>query len=84
MFDKFQQLAQLKSLQNEIAKEKFESEESGVKVTVNGAMAVEEIILNPVLSADKQAEIVKKCANDALKKAQVGAAKKIAGMNLGF
>jgi len=82
MFDKFKQLAQLKGLQNEIAKEKFEVEIDGVKVVVNGAMLVEDVILNSSLSIEKQAETVKKCTNEALKKAQVGAAKKLAGMNL--
>jgi DNA-binding protein YbaB len=84
MFDKFKQLAQLKGLQNEIAKERFEVEENGIKVVVNGAMSVEEISLNANLSADKQGDLVKKCVNSALKKAQFAAAQKIAGMNLGF
>lgn len=82
MFDKFKQLAQLKGLQNEIAKEMFESEINGVKVVVNGAMTIEDVVLNSELNTEKQAEIVKKCANEALKKAQIGAAKKLAGMNL--
>jgi DNA-binding protein YbaB len=84
MFDKFKQLAQLKGLQNEIAKERFEVEENGIKVVVNGAMSVEEISLNADLSVDKQGDLVKKCVNSALKKAQFAAAKKISGMNLGF
>lgn len=82
MFDKFKQLAQLKSLQNEIAKEKFEMEIDGVKVVVNGAMTIEEVVLNRDLDIEKQAEIIKKCTNEALKKAQMGAAKKMAGMGL--
>lgn len=82
MFDKFKQLAQLKGLQNEIAKERFEAEVDGVKVVVNGALAIEEVALNSGLSFEKQCETVKRCANEALKKAQVGAAKKLAEMNL--
>jgi DNA-binding protein YbaB len=82
MFDKFKQLAQLKGLQNEIAKEKFEAEIDGVKIVVNGAMSVEDVVLNSGLSIEEQAGVVKKCVNEALKKAQVGAAKKLAGMNL--
>lgn len=82
MFDKFKQLAQLKGLQNEIAKERFEAEMDGVKVTVNGALSVEGVVLNPDLNVEEQADTVKRCANEALKKAQVGAAKKLAGMNL--
>ena len=82
MFDKFKQLAQLKGLQNEIAKERFEAEIDGIKIVVSGALAVEEVILNSNLSIEKQSEMVKKCANEALKKAQVGAAEKLARMNL--
>ena len=82
MFDKFKQLAQLKGLQNEIAKEKFEAEIDGVKLIVNGAMSVENVVLNPSLTIERQAESVKKCMNEAMKMAQVGAAKKMAGMNL--
>lgn len=82
MFDKFKQLAQLKGLQDEIAKEIFEAEIDGVRVVVNGAMTIESVSLNSGLNIEKQAEIVKKCTNEALKKAQIGAAKKLAGMNL--
>lgn len=82
MFDKFKQLAQLKGLQDQITKERFEAEIGGVKVIVNGAMVIEEVILDPSLNIERQAEIVKKCTNEALKKAQAGAAKKLAGMNL--
>jgi len=82
MFDKFKQLAQLKGLQDEIAKEKFEAEADGVKVVVNGALSIEEVALNSALSSGEQCEAFKKCANEALKKAQVGAAKKLAGLNL--
>jgi DNA-binding protein YbaB len=84
MFDKFKQLAQLNGLQNEISKEKFEAEENGVRVVVSGVMAIEEVLLNPDLDAVKQADLVKKCANNAMKKAQFAAAKKLTGMNLGL
>jgi DNA-binding protein YbaB len=82
MFDKFKQMAQLRGLQDEIAKERFEAEIDGVKVVVSGALAVEDVVLNPGLNIEEQANTVKKCTNEALKKAQVGAAKKLAGMNL--
>jgi len=82
MFDKFKQIAQLKGLQNEISKERFEAEIDGVRIVVSGAMTIEDVVLNSNLDIGKQSEVVKKCANEALKKAQVGAAKKLAGMNL--
>lgn len=80
MLDKFKQLAQLKSLQKEIAKEKFEAEIEGVKVVVNGKLMVEDIILNPDLSADRQAIVLKNCLNGALYKAQSSAAQKMMGL----
>lgn len=80
MFDKFKQLAQLKSLQKEIEKERFAAENNGVKVVVNGKLMVEDIILNPELSAGEQAPVVKNCLNEALKKAQASAAQKMMGM----
>jgi DNA-binding protein YbaB len=80
MFDKFKQLAQLKSLQKEIEKERFEAENNGVKVVVNGKLMVEDIILNPELSVEKQTAVVKSCLNEALNKAQASAAQKMMGM----
>ncbi len=80
MFDKFKQLAQLKSMQSEMAKERFEAENNGVKVIVNGKLMVEDIILNPDLSAEKQAMVLKDCLNEAFKKAQSSAAQKMMGM----
>ena len=84
MFDKLKQLNELKKLQGEIAKEKFESEKEGVKVVINGDLSVEEVILNPELDLNKQELLVKECVNEALKQAQVSVAKKMAGMNLVF
>lgn len=80
MFDKFKQMAQLRSLQNELAQERFEAEQDGVKVTVNGKLMVEDIVLSSDLPADKQAAILKDCLNDAFKKAQSSAAQKMMGM----
>ncbi len=80
MLDKLKQLAQLKSLQKEIANEKFEAEFDGVKVVVSGKLMVENIILNPDLSVDRQATVLKKCLNDAFYKAQSSAAQKMMGM----
>jgi len=80
MFDKFKQLAKLKSIQGELAKERFEAERDGVRTVVNGQLLVEDIVLNPALPADKQAAVVKECLNEAFKKAQSSAASKMMGM----
>ncbi|MFH1612103.1 MAG: YbaB/EbfC family nucleoid-associated protein [bacterium] len=80
MLDKLKQLSQLKSLQSEIAKERFEVEQEGVKVVVNGKLMVEDIILNSELSTDRQASVLKNCLNDAFSKAQSAAAQKMMNM----
>lgn len=80
MFDQLKQLAQLKSLQNQIAKEKFEAEFDGVKAVVNGGMTIEEISLNPALDLPRQQRAAKEAINRAMKEAQSGAAKKLSEM----
>ncbi|KKS69958.1 MAG: hypothetical protein UV40_C0009G0004 [Parcubacteria group bacterium GW2011_GWA1_42_7] len=80
MFDQLKQLAQLKSLQSQIAKEKFEAEFDGVKTVVNGGLTIEEISLNPSLDLQKQSRAVKESVNRALKEAQSGAARKLSEM----
>jgi DNA-binding protein YbaB len=84
MFDKIKQLNELKKIQSEITKEKFEAEKEGVKVIINGDLSIEEIILNPELDLSRQALLVKECSNEAFKQAQISVAKKMSGMNLVF
>jgi len=74
MFDKLKQLNQLRQLKSELEKERKEVEKEGVKVTVNGRMQVEKIILNPALDPGKQGEIIKECINEAMKQIQQSAA----------
>lgn len=80
MFDKLKQLAQIKSLQNELAREQFEVEKDGIKVIVNGKLMVEDIVLTSELSPERQAVVLKDCLNEAFKKAQSSAAQKMMGM----
>lgn len=80
MFDKFKQLAQMKSLQDEIKNSRVEYEKQGVKVVMRGDFSVEEIILNSDLSKGEQEKILKECLNEANHKAQVLAAQKFAGL----
>jgi len=80
MFDKFKQLAQMKSLQDEIKNSRVEYEKQGIKVVMRGDFFVEEIILNPDLSKNEQEKILKECLNEANRKAQTLAAQKFAGL----
>lgn len=80
MFDKFKQLMQLKGLQDEIKKQRFEVERNGIKVAINGNFFVEEIILNSELTKEKQEQILKDCFNEVVQKAQVAMAQKFSGL----
>ncbi len=80
MFDKLKELNKLKQLKNEAEGEVFEVEKRGIRVIVNGAISVEEVILNPEITDDKQGRILRECLNEAIKKAQMSMAKKFSGM----
>ncbi len=80
MFDKLKELSKLKQLKNDAENEVFDVEKKGIKVSVNGALLVSEIILNPEIADDKQGLILKDCLNEAIKKAQMSMAKKFSGM----
>jgi len=88
MFDKIKQMNQLRELQKKLKEEKAEVEKDGVKVVVNGKMEIEEISLNPELDNKRQEKAVKNAVNDALRKVQIIAAKKMKDMpdfsNLGL
>jgi DNA-binding protein YbaB len=79
-FDQVKQLKQMKDLQDKISKEKATAEKDGIKVTVNGKMEIEEIILNPSLSPQDQQKAVKDCVNEAMKKVQMDAARQLMQM----
>jgi len=80
MFEKLKQLKELKDLQDKLTEEKAEVEKSGIKVVVNGKMEVEEIKLNSELNKEEQEKIIKECLNEAMKKIQIVAAKKMSQM----
>jgi len=77
MFDKLNQLKQLKEMESALAKEEATVEKDGVKVTVNGKMEIREVRLNPEVPAERQGETVKGCLNEAMRKIQIEAAKKM-------
>ncbi|MDP2967135.1 MAG: YbaB/EbfC family nucleoid-associated protein [bacterium] len=71
MFDKLKQISQLKKLQEKMKEEKVENVQNGVKVVLNGKFEIEEIVLNKELSPEEQAETLKNCLNEAIKKIQL-------------
>lgn len=77
VFDQLKQLKQMKDLQDKLSQEQAVVEKDGVKVSVNGKMEIEEVILNPNLSKEQQEKAVKDCANEAIKKVQMSAAQKL-------
>lgn len=80
MFDKLKQAKQLLELQSQLKKEKVVSEKQGVKVVLNGKLEVEDVVLNPELDISKQAQVIKDCFNDAVRKMQVELAKKMSNL----
>ena len=77
MFDKLKQIKKLREIQKSLGKERADVEKSGIRVTINGNIEIEDIRLNPELDIDKQAKILKDCINDAVKKMQYVVAQKM-------
>jgi len=71
MFDKLKQINELRKMQQKMKEEKVEIVENGVKVVLNGNFEAEEIVLNPELSSEEQANTLKKCFNRATKDLQM-------------
>jgi DNA-binding protein YbaB len=84
MLDKLKQLGQLKAMQDQMKKEKFIVEKEGIKIVVNGSLQVEELVITGDISPERIAQLVKDAVNEAMKKAQMGLAQKMAGMGFGF
>jgi len=84
MFNKLKQFkdlrSQAKTMQSALAQESVTEEKNGVKLTLNGNMEITELILNPELNTESQANTLKSCFNDAIKRAQRLMAKKLQDM----
>ena len=80
MFENLKQLKKLKELKNALEKERQEVEIEGTKITVNGKMEIEQVILNPEIDKEKQEKIIKECFNQAVRKIQEQAAQKMMQM----
>ena len=80
MFDKIKQIQQLKTMQSALKKEVVTIEEQGVKITINGNLEVQEIVLNPDLEKEVQEQILKNSFNKAVKQVQMKMAQQFSGM----
>jgi DNA-binding protein YbaB len=80
MFDKINQLREMKRISDELSKESIETEKNGVKVVLNGKMMVETIQLNPELSIEEQESALVDCINDGMTKIQSNMASQMSGL----
>ncbi len=84
MFSKLKQFrdlrSQAKTMQNALAEESITEEKNGVKVVLDGNLEIKELTLNANLDKNAQAETLKSCLNDAIKRAQRLMAKKLQDM----
>lgn len=70
MLHKLKQIKQMRKIQKELGKEKTDAEKNGVRVTINGNMQIESVLLNPNLDNNTQEKMVKECVNEAVRKIQ--------------
>ncbi len=77
MFESFKQIGKLRSLQHQLAQEKIEVSKNGVKVVMNGGAKIETIQLSKDLNLEDQEKILEDCLNEAMKKFQALAARKM-------
>jgi len=80
MFDKLQQLKQLKDLQSEIKQERFDVEKQGTKIVMNGTLEIEEVHLNAELNQEQQEKAIQDALNELIKKVQMSMAQRFRGM----
>lgn len=73
----FNNLKKIKELQSSLKEEKIKVENKGISVIVNGNLEIEEINLNPSLEIESQEKILKNSINEAFRKIQLLAIKKI-------
>ncbi len=80
MFDKINQIKKIKEIQGALKNERIEVEKKGIKLTINGNLEVEELILDPSLEKQEQEKLLISCFNDAIRKIQMIAAQKMSQM----
>ncbi|MEA3449413.1 MAG: YbaB/EbfC family nucleoid-associated protein [Patescibacteria group bacterium] len=92
MFNKLKQVkdlrAQAKTMQNSLAGESVTIEKKGIKITMDGNMAITNLEIDPNMSNDAIASNMKTALNEAIKKTQKLMAEKMQSMgglgNLGL
>ena len=84
-FDKIKDIKKLKDLDSELAKEVFEQEREGIKVTINGRSEIISIVLNAETSKERQEQLLKDIINEVCNKAKMSMAQKAAQITgMGF
>lgn len=78
MFNLLKNLKELKEINDILSKEKITVEKDGIKISINGKMEIEDLVLNPTLEISKQQKILKDCINEALRKIQMTLLTKLA------
>lgn len=83
MFDDIKKIQELKRMQDMIKAERETVQKRGISVTVNGAMEVENITLNPALDPREAEVTLAQCINEANKNLQKKLAKLMMRSGLG-
>jgi len=79
MFEKLKDLKKARKMQQAFMKERHTVEGNGVKVTVNGSLQVEEILIGPEVDRDRVGEVVRHSVNQALREIQQKLAQQLLG-----
>lgn len=79
MLEKIKQMRELHELQKYIKSQETQVEKSGIKVRMNGAFEVLEVVLNPELTVPSQEKILRDLLNEAREKLQKEIARSMAG-----
>jgi nucleoid-associated protein EbfC len=66
-----------KELQDEIKRARYESEEGGIRVVINGEMEITELFIPPGISSDQAASKVRSAVNKGMKAAKDDLGKKM-------
>jgi DNA-binding protein YbaB len=75
MFDDIKKIQELKRMQDMIKAEHETAQKKGISVTINGAMEVQSITLNPALETREAEVTLVQCINEANKNLQKKLAK---------
>lgn len=79
MLEKIKQMRELHELQKYIKSQETQVEKSGIKVRMNGAFEILEVVLNPELTVPSQEKILRDLLNEAREKLQKEIARSMAG-----